>query len=288
MSWLVQNGSQKEGTMVTAAARDFSHICRQWRQFRKLSQLDLALAANVSQRHVSWMETGRSTPSRDMVMRLADAMEIPLRERNLLLQAAGYSAAYSESQLDEPVMAPVLAALERILSHHEPLPAAVVDRFWNVTMKNKAADLLLGLGGDVREMMKTSGGGEEINLAWLTVHPQGLRRFITNWEQAAPAFVRRLRSEARSARDPALQARFQALIDLSGVAGDEQPGVENLLPVLPLEVSVGGLELSLFSVMSTIGTPQDITTDELRIEAFYPADDSTARFFDDMAASQEG
>lgn len=271
--------------MAPAAARDFSDVCREWRQFRKLSQLDLALAANVSQRHVSWLETGRSAPSREMVIRLADAMDIPLRERNVLLQAAGYSPAYRESSLEDPLMAPVLAAVEGILTHHEPLPAIVVDRFWNVKMSNRAAELLLGLGGDVREMMRASGGGDEINLAWLTVHPQGLRRFITNWEQAAPAFVRRLRSEARAALDPELRARIDAIIRLADVAGDERPGEEQLLPVLPLEISAGGLALSLFTVMSTIGTPQDITADELRVEAFYPADEATARFFKDMAAS---
>lgn len=274
--------------MAQAAARDFSDVCREWRKFRKLSQLDLALAANVSQRHVSWLETGRSAPSREMVIRLADAMDIPLRERNGLLQAAGYSAAYRESRLDDPLMAPVLGAIESILDHHEPLPAIVVDRFWNVKMKNRAAELLLGLGGDVRELMRDSGGGDEVNLAWLTVHPQGLRRFITNWEQAAPAFVRRLRSEARAAIDPELRSRIEAIIALAGVDGDERPDQEQLLPVLPLEVAAGELELRLFTVMSTIGTPQDITADELRVEAFYPADDATARFFSDAAAVKGG
>lgn len=264
---------------MSAAARDFPHICRQWRQFRKLSQLDLALAANVSQRHVSWLETGRSAPSREMVIRLADAMDIPLRDRNLLLQAAGYTPVYAESRLDDPVMEPVLAALARMLEHHEPLPALVVDRFWNVKMKNTAADLLLGLGGDLQPLMEEAGVAGEINLAYLTVHPAGLRRFISNWEQAAPAFLQRLRGEVQVARDPALADHVEALVQLSGVGADERPDVDNLLPVLPLEIAVGDLSLSLFSVMSTIGTPQDITADELRVESFYPADDQTAAFF---------
>lgn len=273
--------------MATAPARGFRELCRQWRRFRNLSQLDLALSANVSQRHVSWLETGRSSPSRDMVMRLAEAMDIPLRERNALLHAAGYAAVYAESRLDEPAMAPVLAALERMLSHHEPLPAVVVDRFWNVKLKNSAADLLLGLGGNLEELMGDTGSGDEINLAWLTVHPRGLRRFIANWEQAAPAFTRRLRSEARSARDPALEQFFGELFDLAGEFDSELPGAEGLLPVLPLEIAVDGLELRLFSVIATIGTPQDITTDELRIESFYPADERTAAFFSAGATTGE-
>ena len=121
--------------MSSAASQPFQSICRQWRQFRKLSQLDLALAANVSQRHVSWLETGRSQPSREMVVRLSEAMDIPLRERNLLLQSAGFAAEYRESTLEDPAMAPVLDALTRVLEHHEPLPAMVVDRFWNVRMR---------------------------------------------------------------------------------------------------------------------------------------------------------
>lgn len=272
---------------MNTAAQDFSAICREWRTFRKLSQLDLALAANVSQRHVSWLETGRSAPSREMVIRLADAMEIPLRERNVLLQSAGYAAAYAESRLDDPSMAPVLAALERMLRHHEPLPALVVDRFWNVKMKNSAADLLLGLGGDLDAMLEDVGADGKINLALLTVHPKGLRPFIANWDEAAPAFVRRLRSEAMAARDPALQAQVGRLVELAGLDEEDGPVREGLLPILPLDVEVDGLRLSLFSVMSTIGTPQDVTTDELRVESFYPADANTEAFFAGLSGEGE-
>lgn len=263
----------------TASTRNFKSACRQWRQFRKLSQLDLALAANVSQRHVSWLETGRSQPSREMVVRLCDAMEIPLRERNALLQAAGFAATYTESSLDDPGMAPVLDALNQVLRHHEPLPAVVVDRFWNVKMKNKAADLMLGLGGDAAMLQGLSRASGEINLALLTLHPGGLRRYIANWEQAGPAFVRRLKSEALASGDPAMQERFATYIELAGPLLDNEPAPASLLPVLPLELDIDGLQLSLFSVFSTFGTPQDITTDELRVETFYPTDANTEQFF---------
>jgi transcriptional regulator with XRE-family HTH domain len=265
--------------MTQAAVQAFPSICRQWRQVRKLSQLDLALEANVSQRHVSWLETGRSQPSREMVVRLSDAMEIPLRERNVLLQAAGFTAAYAESTLDDASMAPVLDALTRVLDHHDPFPALVVDRFWTVKLKNKAADLLLSVAGDPETVLEKIGSKGEMNLLLLTLHPEGLRQYISNWTQAAPSFVRRLKSEAMASGDPILQARFAQYIELAGNVDEGSFATENLLPVLPLELNINGLELSLFSVISTFGTPQDITTDELRIEAFYPTDQKTDEFF---------
>jgi transcriptional regulator with XRE-family HTH domain len=266
-------------TLQATAAPGFPSICRQWRQFRKLSQLDLALAANVSQRHVSWLETGRSQPSREMVVRLSDALNVPLRERNALFQSAGFAPVYSESRLEDPLMAPVLDALNHVLEHHEPLPAVVVDRCWNIRKKNRAADLLLSLGGEPADMLQRIGDQGEFNLALITVHPLGLRQYIENWEQAAPAFVRRLQREALASGDPELQASFQRIIDLAGPLAHSDALVQSLLPVLPLELNIGGLKLSLFSVISTFGTPQDITTDELRIEAFYPANGATAEFF---------
>jgi DNA-binding XRE family transcriptional regulator len=270
-------------TATPDSRQDFPAACRQWRQYRKLSQLDLALAANVSQRHVSWLETGRSQPSRAMVVRLADAMDIPLRERNFLFRAAGYSAAYRETPLDEPVMAPVLEALNHVLHNHEPLPAVVVDRCWNVKMRNRAADLMLGIGGDPGDMQRAIGADGELNLALLTVHPQGLRRYIVNWEQAGVEFVRRLKSEALACGDPRVQSRFAHYIELAGSLPESDSVAASLMPVLPLALNIDGLELSLFSVISTFGTPQDITTDELRIEAFYPSDARTAEFFRSLA-----
>lgn len=272
--------------MHSAQASNFQAICRAWRQTRKLSQLDLALAANVSQRHVSWLETGRSKPSREMVMRLSEAMEIPLRERNLLFQAAGYAAAYQETELDEPAMAPVREALEHVLTYHQPLPAVVVDRFWNVKMKNAAAQMLLGLAEGIDVIMDEVSRGGDINLALLTLHPKGLRQYMVNWEQAAPAFLRRLHNEALASGDTLLQEKFAELADMAGDVDTLSHTPEHLLPVLPLELRMGDASLSLFSVISTFGTPQDITTDELRIEAFYPTDAATASFF--AALAQDG
>lgn len=264
------------------AAQNFPSVFREWRAFRKLSQLDLALAADVSQRHVSWLETGRSQPSREMVVRLSEAMQVPLRERNVLLQAAGFTPMYRESDLDEPAMKPVYDALNQMLKHHDPLPALVVDRFWNVKMKNQAADLMLSLGGDPDEMLSRIGAkNDEINLALLTLHPEGLRPYISNWDQAALLFIQRLKREADG--DPEIRDRIAEYIELAGPLSDVAIPTGGILPVIPLELNVNGLELSLFSVISTFGTPMDITTDELRIESFYPGNTDTEAFFRSLA-----
>ena len=261
-----------------AVTSDFTHALRHWRKHRKMSQLDLALAADVSQRHVSWLETGRSQPSRDMVLKLSEAMEVPLRDRNRILNAAGYTGIYPEKKLDEPEMSPVLNVLTEMLKFHEPYPAMVVDRFWNIKMKNQAADILFELSGDPDEIWEAIGDDGNKNLALLSVHPKGLRQFISNFDSIAGSFIRRLQREAMESGDPEVIARFS---ELGEFVKDikEEPMSAPLLPILPLEFDLGGPKLSLFSVISTFGTPQDITTDELRIEAFYPTDEQTARFF---------
>ncbi len=257
----------------------FASFCKQWRQYRKLSQLELALAAEVSQRHVSWLETGRSKPSREMVIRLSDAMDMPLRERNVFLQSAGYASIYSENALEAPAMEAVLAALRAVLRHHDPLPALVVDRFWNVRMINRGAEKLLGLSGDIDALWQAVGDDGRHNLALLTLHPKGLRPFIANWALAAPAFVKRLKREMLASGDREIQQKIGEIIALA----EPLPSVEKyqppLVPVLPLELAINSVSLKLFSVFSIFGTPQDVTTEELRIEAFYPSDESTREFF---------
>lgn len=262
----------------------FCDYFRSWRQYRKLSQLELALEAGVSQRHVSWLETGRSNPSREMVIRLSEAMDMPLRERNVFLQAAGFANLYSENALDEPAMQAVYEAIRRVLDHHDPMPAVVVDRLWNVRMTNSGADLMFSLAGDSDEIWNSIGDGDARNLALLTVHPLGLRRYISNWEEAAPEFIRRLKREALASGDREMKEKFAEIIALAGpLPGTSDVSKAPLLPVLPLEVSANGLKLSLFSVITTFGTPQDITTEELRIEAFYPNDTATEQVFKDFA-----
>ncbi len=273
---------------MTAAAASlsgasFNTMCRSWRQTRKLSQLELALAADVSQRHVSWLETGKSSPSREMVVRLCEAMDIPLRERNVLLQAAGFSAMYAESQLGDPSMEPVLGALRRVLDHHQPFPAVVIDKAWDVLMLNESAQALFSSGLFASsDEGKSDATSEPLNLAYMTLHPEGFRPFITNWEVAAPEFIRRLKNEAFASGDRKLQQRLMGIVEAAGEVEVAFSVSQPILPVLPLELNINGLELSLFSVISTFGTPQDITTDELRVEAFYPTDEKTKAYFESV------
>lgn len=277
-------------TMQTSAERPpmaasrFGDKLRSWRQHRNISQLELALNASVSQRHVSWLETGRSRPSRQMVVQLADALDIPLRQRNLLLDSAGYAPLYAETAVEAIRMTPVLDALSRILQQHDPLPAIVIDRLWRVRMTNASADRLLGLlGGDA--LWAAIGDTGERSLARLTLHPEGLRPLLSNWQQAIPAFLLRLRREAQASGSTAEQREYETLLSLIDETDQQVTEPEaDLLPVLPLTLAVGELELNLFSVISTFGTPQDITVDELRIESFFPADQPTHEFFEQLAA----
>jgi len=257
----------------------FHTSLRNWRKSRKLSQLELALDAEVSQRHISWLESGRSQPSREMVVRLSEAMDVPLRERNQLLNAAGFTNMYSEKSLDEPSMGPVTNILSEMLLHHEPYPAFVLDRQWNIKMKNSAADVLFEMSGnDPQAVWQAVGDSGDYNIALLSVHPNGLRQYITNWDKFIGLFMRRLRKEANESGDQTVMKRFQTLEQYVGELPSE-PINDPLLPVISLEINLGGIALSLCSVISTFGTAQDITTDELRIETFYPANEDTARFF---------
>ncbi len=257
---------------------DFTNNLREWRKLRKMSQLDLALAADVSQRHVSWLETGRSQPSRDMVVKLSEAMDVPLRERNSILNSAGFADLYANRDLSEPSMEPVAHILSDMLAHHNPYPAFVLDRQWNIKMKNEAADTLFDILGDPEQVWRDVGDTGELNIGLLTVHPQGLRQFISNWHEIAAPFMHRLKKEVAEIGDPSMRARYQQLEELVGEI-DNSDAKPELLPVLPLEIDLGGPVLKLCSVISTFGTAQDITANELRIETFYPADDLTRKYF---------
>jgi len=258
---------------------EFTGRLREWRKHRKMSQLDLALAADVSQRHVSWLETGRSQPSRRMVIKLSEAMEVPLRDRNSILNSAGFASLYSDRDLSEPAMEPLTEVLTDMLKHHNPYPAFVLDRFWNIKMKNQAAETLFEIMGDPKQVWNDVGDQGETNIALLTVHPNGLRRFISNWQEVAGPFLKRLYREAVDSGDQLMLDRYQQLIEHAGEIADMHHNHTDLMPVLPLEIDLGGAMLKLCSVISTFGTAQDITANELRIETFYPADDFTRKYF---------
>lgn len=263
----------------------FAQLLRGWRDARKLSQLELALGSRISQRHLSFLESGRARPSREMVLQLAEALEVPLRERNTLLTAAGFAAIYRQSDLGSPAMAAVRDALRLMLEHHEPNPATVVDRDWNLLMRNAAAQRLLGLAGDAEAIWRRVCPDGVHNVLRLTFHPEGLRPYIANFDEAAPVLLNRTRREAAACGSASLLKLLDEVLAYPGIpeswrAPDWQAPPP---PVLPLELAKDGLRLRLFSTITTFGTPQDITTDELRVESFFPADAATAERLRQMA-----
>lgn len=250
----------------------FGRMLRECRRTRRLSQLDLALNAEVSQRHLSFLESGRARPSRDMVLLLAQAMDLPLDSRNRLLNAAGFAQLYPRRALDASAMAPVRSALERMLAMHEPFPAVVVDRAWNLVMSNRAAPKLFELLGGLAPMAERVGGA---NLLRMTLHPEGLRPYIANFEEMAVPLLARTAREA--AEHPALDSLLQEVLRYPGLPARSRTvdWAAPMLPVLPTRFVVGGVELSLISTLTSFGTPLDETADELRIENLFPADEAS-------------
>jgi transcriptional regulator with XRE-family HTH domain len=241
-----------------------------------MSQLDLALQADVSARHISFVETGRSQPSRDMVIRLAATLNVPLRDRNRLLLAAGYAPAYLETNLDDGSMAPVQQALAFILRKHEPYPAFVLDSKWNIVQGNKPHHRLLS-----RMLPDAASLEYPVNALRLVFDSELLKPFIVNWAAVASLLLRRAEREFDSIEPvPDLEKLLDWISTLphvkrlkSGFPYPEESGV-----LLPMIFDIDGTRLSWFSTIATFGTPQDITIQELRIECLFPADEATDSF----------
>lgn len=244
-------------------------LLRQWRDTRGRSQLDLAMDMGVSQRHISFIESGRSSPSRALLLGVANALDVPLRDRNALLLAAGYAPMYAEPAWDAAEMRVVHRALERMLKQHEPYPALVMDRHWNVLMTNEAAPKFFGQFVDLSRYPKPR------NLLRLMFDPQGLRPFVANWEAVAASLFQRVHREAvGGVLDEAMRALVVELLALPGVdvawRGAE---VSSGSPVVPIEFWRDGCSSSWFSMVSTVGTPQMVSAQELRVECMFPVDD---------------
>jgi len=248
-------------------------LLRQWRHRRRLSQLDLAIAADVSARHVSLVETGRSNPSAGMVLRLAEQLDVPLRERNRLLLAAGFAPRYAERPLDGRALSAVGDAVERVLRAHEPYPALVLDRRWNIVMTNRAVDpFLADVAADVGpELLRPP-----INLLRLGLDPRGLAPRVVNLAEARAALRVRVMRQLAAAPDAELAALYEEL--LAPGSEDASHPIESE-GVIPMVFRFGGRELRLFSTVTTFGTPVDVTVDEVAIESYYPSDAESAAYF---------
>ena len=264
---------------VTPGPASFGDHLRTWRQQRHLSQLELADEADISTRHVSFMETGRTNPSRDMVLRLCERLAIPLRERNTLLVAAGYAPMYRERALDDPALAAARQAVELVLKGHEPCPAIALDRCWNVVAANRAAQALLAAHVSPELL------APPVNVFRLSLHPDGLASRIANLAQWRHHLFERLRRQIHATADPALLALQAELLECP--APEESPPLvmagEMLGVVMPFCFeSVHGM-LSLISTTTIFGTPVDVTLQELAVESFFPADAFTAQVLREMA-----
>lgn len=274
------------GEEVAPSGPCFGALLRRWRHHRRVSQLELSLRAEISQRHLSFLESGRARASRRAVLQLAEALEVPVRERNALLRAAGYSALYGHRALSEQEMAPVRQALELMLTHHEPYPAMVVDHDWNLLLGNAALARVLALLGDPDALWRRSCGEGPRNVMRLTLHPAGLRPYIANWEEAAPMLVLRLQREAAATGSAATARLLEEIGADPGIPRRwREPDLERALPpLLPLVLEADGTRLRLFSTVTTFGTPQDVTTDELRVESLFPADAESAARLQGLAS----
>jgi transcriptional regulator with XRE-family HTH domain len=240
-----------------------------------MSQLDLATEADVSPRHVSFIESGRANPSREMVLNLARALDVPLRERNTLLQAAGFTAAYRESALAGPQLEVVRRALDAILEQHRPFPAVVMDRCWNIVGTNDAADRFFSF---LRAGAPPV--GEAPNVLRAMFHPQGLRPHVVNWEVVAEGLIQRVHREViGNALSDDLRAIVAEVLAYPGVPKQwSRPDLSaNVLPIIPVVFERDERRFSYFSTVTTLGTPIDVTAQEIRIECFFPVDDETRR-----------
>ncbi len=250
-------------------------LLRAWRERRRLTQLDLALAADVSTRHISYVETGRSRPTSQMILHLADQLEIPLRERNALLLAGGYAPAYPEHALNSPPMSVVNDAINSVLQGHEPYPAVVVDRHWELVAANNASALLTD--GAAAHLLEPP-----VNVLRLSLHPDGMAPRIVNLRDWRDHILHRLAHQAQATGDAQLRELHDEIATYPGGRPDPLAGAAPAI-VVPLRYRTPHGELSFFSTTTVFGTPLDVTVAELAIEAFYPADPATAQILKGLA-----
>lgn len=255
---------------ATASDRSIGDHIRDWRQHRRFSQLALALEIDLSQKHLSFIESGRSVPSREVVLRIASGLGVPLRIRNLMLLAAGYAPVYPERRLDHPELAPARAAVELVLKAYEPYPAIAVDRGWNLVSANAAVTPFFAAITDP-ELLQ-----EPINVLRASLHPAGLGRLIVNYDEWARDILRRIAAQLEASGDPAIAELLEDLRTLTGIAPGHEGHDERGGVFVPMKLRMGDAVASFISTTTVFGTPTEITLSELVIEAFLPADAETA------------
>jgi transcriptional regulator with XRE-family HTH domain len=268
-------GAIARTTAAATATPRLGDLLRQWRVARGLSQLTLATEAEISSRHLSFLETGRAQPSREMVLLLAGVLDVPLREQNALLTAAGYASIYRETALGAPELGQVRKALGFMLAQQEPFPAVVVDRHWNVLLQNDGARCVFGL---FLESEAVAALGTPANIVRLTFHPRGLRQYIVNWEALAGPLVQQIHREAVGGiPDEGTRHLLDEVLSYPGVpARWRTPDASaQSAPYLAIALRKGDLAACFFTTIASLGTPQDVTLQELRVECFFPADDAT-------------
>jgi transcriptional regulator with XRE-family HTH domain len=258
----------------------FGEHLRAWRQRRRLSQLDLAVEADISTRHLSYVETGRANPSREMVLRLTARLEVPLRERNAFLVAAGYAPMYRETRLDEPAMAAAKLAVEMILTGHEPFPAMAIDRHWNLVAANR---MLRHLLTDADASLLQS----PVNVLRLSLHPRGLAPKIVNLAQWRAHLFERLSHQIAASAEPALIALLAELRNLPLPVADTEEYLqgEHMGVAMPMKFRSPAGVLSFISTTTIFGTPLDVTLQEIALETFFPSDEFTRQVLRSVAAS---
>ncbi|MCY6381158.1 helix-turn-helix domain-containing protein [Hoeflea prorocentri] len=261
---------------------EFPRMLKSWRARANVSQLELSMLCDVSQKHISFIETARSSPSRAMVLQICEALNVPLRDRNGLLVTAGFAPEFRESALSEPEMAEVDKALDMMLSHQDPFPAMVVDGLFNVQRANLGAIKLQCFLYDVdhpEDLPPVAG-----NMMHSLFSPDGIRDHIANWDEIAPFFLKQLHAEALAHRTAGpFSDLVRTLESYDGVPSDWKRHQPNhwQAPILTVDIDKDGKRLSFFSTIATLGTPRDITLQEMRIESYFPANDATRRFFSD-------
>ncbi|MFY9986617.1 MAG: helix-turn-helix transcriptional regulator [Chthoniobacterales bacterium] len=283
-------------TATAPAGNQLGNMLRHWRNVRGSNQLDVSIETGISQRHISFIESGRSTPSRQTLLEIAQVLDVPLRERNTLLLSAGYAPVYSEAAWNSAEMQSVTKVLERILNQHEPFPALVMDRYWNVLMTNDSGPRFFNCFIDMSRRKAPR------NVLHLIFDPDGMRPFVEHWDEVASSLIHRVHAEATGrvmdAQTKDLLAALLAYPDvrtgsasasrrpnsgltgtLSGRRRNADPTVSSatILPIIPISFRKDDKVLNYFSMVTTVGTPQTVAAQELRIETMFPADDETER-----------